>query len=385
MFKDNAEKKASFYDYYSRRRKEIESMITSYPLLKEKPLRLANIGVFLILFFLILPLMFLGTLEKMPFNESIFRIISIYIPFVNLFLIFSINQRLLVPRFFSKKKIFKYILNNLILLFLSAVIQHFALSFADLLLANEGENFYHSFNKMSFSEFLISLLIFIFLNFCSCGINLGIYCLGIQFQYFILSYMRQDAIMQAKVAFLKRQISSHFLFNTMNNIIALMDIDVPRAKKSMFSLSSILRSILYESKKDFIPLKRELEIIENYSELEKLHFGEKLKFELKTDIQNPTTKILSLLLLPLVENLFKHCRNLNGESFVRISITERDGVLIYESENSNYPKENSDNEAHGIGLTNLQQRLDMQYNGNYDYRHHIEGNTYKVYLKIKLK
>ena len=111
---------------------------------------------------------------------------------------------------------------------------------------------------------------------------------------------------QAELAFLKSQINPHFLFNTLNNIYSLSQHEPHLVSESILRLSKILRYILYETGTDFITVDKELKVLIDYMDLEKLRYSETVTIQFDHDLENHFSEIPPLMLLPLVENAFKH-------------------------------------------------------------------------------
>ena len=184
--------------------------------------------------------------------------------------------------------------------------------------------------------------------------------------------------------FLKRQLSPHFLFNSMNNVISMMDIDVQKSKQQMFDLVAILRTLLYDNQAQSVVLAREIEFIKRFINLEKMRFDDSMEIMFNTNCEHSKKNIVPMLFLPLVENAFKHSLNLNGKSFIHIEITEDANSIIYQSENTNFPKKAKDAVSSGVGLETFLKRLELSYHEKYVYQTHIENDVYKVFLKLDL-
>lgn len=149
-------------------------------------------------------------------------------------------------------------------------------------------------------------------------------------------------------------------------------------------LSKLLRFMLYESSKETISVAEELKLLEDYIELEKIRYSNRLSIRFSTIIESASEKITPLLLLPLVENVFKHGTSESMNSaFVDIEISEKMGVLTAIIKNSKEQAEPQDTEA-GIGLKNLQRQLELTYR---EFTLEIENkpNTFEVKLIVNLK
>ncbi len=166
---------------------------------------------------------------------------------------------------------------------------------------------------------------------------------------------------EAELNFLRSQTNPHFLFNTLNNIYSLSRDRSDLAPESIMRLSKILRFMLYETRGNYISIEQELKIIHDYIELEKLRYDESLKISFSENIENPKQAIPPLLMIPLVENAFKHgVSETRGFPFVDIHISVKNQQLLFEVKNSVEEfKEGEIQEK--IGLSNLSRQLELLY------------------------
>ena len=167
-----------------------------------------------------------------------------------------------------------------------------------------------------------------------------------------------------QLAFLRNQVSPHFFMNTLNNIHSLIDIDSTEAKDSVIRLSRLMRHLLYDSEAEQIPLKKELEFVQNYVELMKLRFSNKVNIQLDIPEQIPDKTIPPLLFTSFLENAFKHGIYIQGTSFVSIAFAFLDDQLVFAMKNSN-PGFQKEKEQRGIGIENSLKRLDLLYGNRY--------------------
>lgn len=197
---------------------------------------------------------------------------------------------------------------------------------------------------------------------------------------------KEKQYLNSELAFLKYQISPHFFMNTLNNIHALVDIDVDEAKNAIIKLSHLMRYLLYESDVEKVALTKEIEFIQSYIQLMRLRYDENnLLVEFNYPDLTHLVYIPSLLFLPLIENAFKHGVDSKEKSFVSINMDVLDKTLIFSIKNSNFPKNShSYNEASGIGLENTQKRLNLLYSN--DYKINIDANdtVFEVNIVIPL-
>ena len=188
---------------------------------------------------------------------------------------------------------------------------------------------------------------------------------------------------EAELAWLKNQINPHFLFNTLNNISSLIQIDADAAQDSIAKLSDLLRYAMYETNKPLVPLSGEVEFMQNYIDLMRLRHNDKL--ELTTEWVNPqpsTFHLPPLLFISLIENAFKHGVSSSRPSRIDVSLKTMEGGLLFVCSNTNYPKDDQNRSGSGIGLENTRRRLDLMYPGRYTWEQTLEDNIYTIKITI---
>ena len=188
--------------------------------------------------------------------------------------------------------------------------------------------------------------------------------------------------LESELQYLKYQLNPHFFMNTLNNIHALIDIDSRKAKTSIIELSKLMRYVLYESNKDYIELTKEITFLQNYIELMRLRFTESLNIQTDFPLIVPEVKIPPLLLISLLENAFKHGVSYREASFIHICLKIDDGSLIFKCSNSKHRTKKD--EHHGVGLENVKKRLQLLFGNNYTYTINGNENEYNVSLNIPL-
>ncbi|MBK7426008.1 MAG: histidine kinase [Saprospiraceae bacterium] len=223
------------------------------------------------------------------------------------------------------------------------------------------------------------------------GLTFGGFAIAIKlvkYWYFKKQELQQLQLEKTRIELksLKDQLHPHFLFNTLNNLYAMTLPVEGKSSEVVMRLSDLLQYMLYECKADFVPLKKELQFIKHYIELEKLRFGENLdlRFNIRGEIQN--YRIAPLLLLPLVENAFKHGVSETIEQpWLSIDIDIQNDQLKCRVLNSKFPGNFSSNSGEGIGLKNLKQRLDLIYPDAHKIEIFDEEEMFIVQLNIQLK
>jgi two-component system, LytTR family, sensor kinase len=189
--------------------------------------------------------------------------------------------------------------------------------------------------------------------------------------------------LETELKFLRNQTNPHFLMNTLNNIYALARKKSDDTAEVVMKLSELLRFILYESGEKRIRLADEVKVLEDYLELEKMRYNQRLTVRFEKNIDNGSYQITPLLLLPFVENAFKHgVSETRFESFIDINLAAQDGRLHFVIENSKDQKE-INKKPNSIGLNNVRRQLELMYS-DYGLDVQDEQNSFKANLTIKL-
>src|SRR5690554_6027385 len=179
---------------------------------------------------------------------------------------------------------------------------------------------------------------------------------------------------------LRDQLNPHFLFNSLNSIRALIEIDPEMAKSAITTLSNLLRNSLMLGKKLQITLNEELELVKEYLKLEKIRFEERLKYSIKNEVTN-TIYIPPFIIQSMAENAIKHgISKSSREGEVNISIHYQDDLLILEVINTGKYVESKKS---GIGLANTKRRLEIIYGNEAGFEIKNENNRVKTHIWIK--
>ncbi len=189
---------------------------------------------------------------------------------------------------------------------------------------------------------------------------------------------------EAELLALKGQLHPHFLFNTINNLYALARVKSDRTAPVALKLAQLLRYVLYESQKPSVPLEQEIQLLRDYVALEKLRFDEgRLTVRMEVDLDDPKQHVAPLLLLPLVENAFKHGASEQRDAArISIAIILKNKVLEARIENSK-PAEAVEHKP-GIGLKNLRRQLELLYPGKHELEIVDGAEEYVVRLRVEV-
>ncbi|MDF4203019.1 histidine kinase [Maribacter sp. SA7] len=190
--------------------------------------------------------------------------------------------------------------------------------------------------------------------------------------------------LQTELQHLRYQLQPHFFFNSLNNIYSLVDLSPDKAKSTIHSLGKLMRYLLYETNTELVSLSKEIEFMRKYIELMKLRLTDNTTIESSFPISEPNIKISPLLFISLIENAFKHGVSANKKSVISIDMITKENDVIFKIENYNFPKETSDKSGSGIGLPNLEKRLELLYPNKHIFQKEIKDGIYSVYLKIEI-
>jgi len=190
----------------------------------------------------------------------------------------------------------------------------------------------------------------------------------------------------AELSLLKSQINPHFFFNTLNSIYSLAIIKSNRTSEAIVKLSELMRYIIYDTELKLVPLSREVEYIGNYIELQRLRLPNDMKVLYSTHLADGDVFIEPLLLLPFVENAFKHGVDVETGGRITINIKLTGNILNLHVENPlvDEPEQVPDKQK-GIGINNTLKRLDLLYHGRYTFSAGPVNSNYVVDLILKMR
>jgi LytS/YehU family sensor histidine kinase len=191
---------------------------------------------------------------------------------------------------------------------------------------------------------------------------------------------------EAELNFLKSQINPHFLFNSLNSVYFLIDKQNKDAREALHKFSEMLRYQLYELKGNKIPIEKEIGYLEDYVDLQRLR-RENCEINFQHDAGVAGFSIEPLLLIPFVENSFKHLSNFSqaGKNLVDITLTRMNGQMQFSVINTVEEKQAGGKEAGGIGLTNVKRRLELLYPRKHELHICQENGRFSVELKLDIE
>jgi len=337
---------------------------------------------------LVITTLWLSLIFLIPLTWNITLPVQFWIKQVGFVLVlivaYFINANLLVPKFLFKNKIYLYVfylvLSVLIILVLMQIVE---------ISLNLPEHLHKAFHpgkpfdpsKRSFRFDIIGLLITLLVFGISTTIRL------------VRKWQEDEEVrkdlekqkISSELSFLKAQINPHFFFNTLNNIYALTSTNVGTAREAIHKLSRMMRYVLYETQKEKTLLSQELAFLEDYIELMKLRLTEKAIVKIEKPASFQDELIAPMILLPFIENAFKHGISSKVESTIFISIKQENNQLLLEVKNRKFKNSGLKLDgSSGIGLTNTKRRLDLLYPNKHKLKVTDSDDEFGIKLEIEL-
>ena len=312
-------------------------------------------------------------------EQDINRVIAhFWIPLVFYAIIFYFNYFILIDRFLFSKKTIQFIIINVIIIALFITLKEKIedIYFNDIInkTANKDGNRppFKMFIYIQMLSYMAPLLFSIALKTTQRWIK--------------TETERKEAAnfkLQSELQHLHYQLQPHFFFNSLNNIYSLVDISPEQAKKSIHSLSKLMRYMLYETNMELIPILKEIDFMKKYIDLMKLRVSDKTDVSYNFPTEETGIQIAPLLFISLIENAFKHGVSASKESNIVLNMTFNKKTILFTIENDNFPKKTDDKSGSGIGLKNLEKRLQLLYPDKYDFETQVKDNRFLATLKIE--
>ena len=301
-----------------------------------------------------------------------------YLMITGILVVFYMNFGYLINKFLFTRRIWLYLLSNLLLFAVVIIVSHMLHS---LIPPPENVRFTGREFRMPFYFVFVSDVIkYIFLTVLSVALKATSNWYQIDTDRKELEKQRSEAELQN----LKNQLNPHFLFNTLNNIYSLIAINGEQAQTAIHELSRLLRYMLYDSSQEFVPLEKEVDFVRNYVELMRIRMPAHVELKTEIQIEQPNIMIAPLLFISLVENAFKHGVSNSKPSFIHLEIMANKDRIQCLIKNSYFPKDEQDKSGSGIGLVNLKKQLDLLYPGNYEFACEQHDNTYNCTLTLTI-
>ena len=334
---------------------------------------------------MLFPIMFVGPGEEITLERYLFRSCM---PFM-MVVLFYLNYLWIVPRCIAGQFKLSVFHINVIMVIATCVLVALVRGYE---FSVSPANF-HIHDRDPHPERQFSRLFFLFasirdaINFIF--VALAAYSLRMTSHAHRLEHERQETEMarrDAELKGLRSQISPHFLLNTLNNIYALTAISSDRAQQAIIQLSELLRHMLYDNQQDMVDFSSECKFINSYVDLMKLRMASNVKVNVEIVIpENDKSQVASLLFISLVENAFKHGVSSTEPSSISIKLAASEAEIRCEIVNTNFPKTSNDRSGHGIGLQQVERRLNTVYPGRYSWTHGVSEEDGLYHSEIVLK
>ncbi|MEI9943715.1 MAG: histidine kinase [Chitinophagaceae bacterium] len=306
--------------------------------------------------------------------------------FTHMFLAYSLMY-FVIPVFLLKQKYWPTAVVTIILFFITAFISTLIGRFiVDAIRENMMRPENNVFRRTTSATTYLSLL-----SGLRGGITIGGIAAAIKLmKYWYLKEQRnlqlQKENAESQLQLLKAQVHPHFLFNTLNNIYSYTQNNSPIAGQMVTGLSDLLRSILYECNQRVIPLSKELKMIQDYINLEQIRYGDKLDLHVDIPAETNDLYIAPLLLLPLVENSFKHgASNMLDQPWISLRIAIDNKQMHMKLVNGKIKEPEQKTSASGIGINNVKKRLELVYPEKNQLLITNDDEVFIVSLKIQLE
>lgn len=310
------------------------------------------------------PLVNAGDNEQ--FRRLYFSILPVFLTNIPLFLL---NSEWLIPHVFRKRGIGVYLLALLGLIISFSTIQLFMKEW----LIPPDLNRHHL-------DLFWAFIPVSFLTAISTGYGFIVYLL----QQEKTRQEEQRERLQSEVSFLRSQISPHFIFNILNSIVYLIRSKSALAEPVIIKLSELMRYMLYESGDTQVPLDKEVDYLKNYVELQKIRFEEDIEIKLNIEGQANAQVIEPMLMIPFVENAFKHGVGMVASPVIDIRLQFNLNELNFSVRNKTGPETSEDKDSNsGIGLRNVKRRLELLYPGKHQLELNETGGWFEVKLNLK--
>ncbi|GAC1603745.1 MAG: sensor histidine kinase [Chitinophagaceae bacterium] len=284
-------------------------------------------------------------------------------------LLFYFNAYALIPKLMYKKKYWPFTAAHAIT-FIAILVEVHAFSMLFFKSAN--------FNSRNiFFNFLIYLFIF--------GLSTAYQLTGDKVKSDKLVQEKQNEVLKTELSLLRSQVSPHFMFNVLNNMVALARKQSDQLEPSLIKLSSLMRYMLYEADEEKVSLEKEMDYLQSYIDLQQQRFGKKVQVKVHMQSMDNQYQLEPMLLIPFVENAFKHGTGMIEDARIDIDLEAEKNMLLFTVCNKYNPvSAEIKDKTSGIGLANVKRRLNLLYGKNHLLMVSTNNNRFVVSLKINL-
>lgn len=286
--------------------------------------------------------------------------------------LFYLNAVILIPQFLYKKKYAAYLF--IIIICYCALVCIFWLIFG-MIVPGAPNHFLHGAGWNAF-PFLFTMLV-----------STTYKTIYDRIQADTIAEEKQKENLKTELSFLRSQISPHFLFNVLNNIVSLVRLKSDQLESTVLKLSSLMQYMLYDTDEDKVLLSDEIQYLQSYIDLQQQRFGSKVKVTASLHADDESAMIEPMLLIPFVENAFKHGVGIIEKPEINITLDVKENVLNFSVQNKFNAANVTDSKdkASGIGLVNVERRLELLYGKDQHLNITKQHELYSVSLEIKLR
>ncbi len=293
----------------------------------------------------------------------------------DLALLVYITNLFLIPKFLYRKQ---YVIFSIIFFSMIAASTLWKINIISHLVTNQDFNIWNNLKTRIYDNFIPHVLL------VSTGAAFKILSDYAKAQRRIGEMAKEKA--EAELNFLKQQINPHFLFNCLNSVYFLIDKENEEARSTLHRFSEMLRYQLYECNGEMIPVEKEMAYLNDYVKLQRLRKGENYQITFNQSENIKSFFIEPLLLIPFVENCFKHLSHFDkAGNEVNINISVAGNSLFFEASNTTNDKYIQEEGKGGIGLINVKRRLELLYPGKHKLEIMENKDWYNVHLEIKIR
>jgi two-component system, LytTR family, sensor kinase len=333
--------------------------------------RITYIHIFIWLFAVFANVPYSNLRHNMPAQQ----IVSNFIAFLYLMVVFYLFYLLLVPYFLNRKKITEFFIYSFLIVLIMPFFGYSILFFIRALFDGSFHNFYSGYSlRMHMSGYYPVLTAAVFGSFFRVIVN-----------WFMTMNQKAELDRQklsVELDLLKSKLNPHFLFNTLNNIDSLIHQNPEEASAALIRLSDIMRYLTYDTSSDAVELEKEVGYISNFIELHRIRIKspEDIRFEVEGDLN---VLISPAIFVPLIENSFKFAVFRNKKPGVDIKLYSEKGIVVFKISNFyEIYSDNSGNSHSGYGIVNLKKRLELAYPGKHKLLIEQGDSLYNVKLTI---
>jgi len=301
---------------------------------------------------------------------------------------FYVNYYFLVPKFLTRKKFLLYALSVFVLLLITFTSTRYITLTVDSQRELESIRKRHHPEKAEVILYRIARnrgMGAVFYCFMVLAVSTSIKVTGDWYKMDKKRKETENEKLSTELILLKSQVNPHFFFNTLNNIYSLAIQKSEKTPEAIVKLSQLMRYVIYDTDKDKVPLSKEIEYIGNYIELEKLRLRDNVEIRFIVEGNIAEKLIEPLLLLPFIENAFKHGIDYQEHCIISIRISILDSRLMLCVENPVLPEATRKaSEKQGIGRYNTERRLQLLYGEDYKLETTVTKSVFRVELVLNL-